>query len=314
MVLVSIGVPVYNGEKYLAETLDSLLAQTIEDFEIVISDNASTDRTSEICRLYQEKDPRVRYFRNDQNIGLALNFNRVLELSCGPFFHGGSCDDLYEPPFLERCVDALRGDSGVVLSHTRTRMIGDGGEPLLFDQQRDCYIDSYGDVQGTCGDVMRPQPFHIAEADRPEMRFRDVLWTMGWALPLSGVIRREALLRTALYGNYYGADKVLLAELALHGRFHQIGEELYAKRIHRGCTNYKTTRERAEYQCKEPSGIPQVKMLQDYARMTLAGDMSVRQRLHCMVTILGMAQRREAWRRLLVPGPDNYFGLSFSGR
>ena len=109
------------------------------------------------------------------------------------------------------------------------------------------------------------------------MRFRQVLWEMGWAVPLSGVIRKETLLRTSLYATYYGADKVLLAELALQGRFLQLREELLAKRVHRGGTHYKTTRERAEHESKGPIGIPpQVRMLQDYTRMTWTADMGSR--------------------------------------
>jgi glycosyltransferase involved in cell wall biosynthesis len=311
MARLSVGIPVYNGEKYLAEALDSLLAQSFREFEIIICDNASTDRTAEISRAYEVKDDRVRYFRNDRNIGAALNFNRTFELSGAPLFHGGACDDLYEPRFLESCVEALDRDSGVVLSHTRTKLIGDEGEPLLHDPVRDCYIDSYGNVRGTSGDVMRPQAAHIAEAASPEVRFREVLWLMGWSLPMSGVIRREALLRTSLYRNYSGADKVLLAELALQGRFYEIGEELFAKRMHQGCTHYKTTRERAEHEAKGSGGIPQVRMLIDYTTMTFAADLSARQRVHCMLTVIGMARRPQVWRRLLVPGPDNYLGWSF---
>jgi glycosyltransferase involved in cell wall biosynthesis len=314
MPLVSIGVPVYNGEKYLPETLDSLLAQSFKDFEIVISDNASIDHTPEICRQYQAKDHRIRYFRNNHNVGAAANFNRVVELSCAPLFHGGADDDLYQPQFLERCVDALKRDPGVILSHTRTKLVGDDGEPLIFDYTRDCYLDSFGDFKGTSGDVMRRPPPHIAEAPGAETRFREVLWLMGWALPLSGVIRMETLLKTSLYRNYSGADKVLLAELALKGRFCQVDEELFAKRIHRGCTHYKSTRERAEHESAEQNGIPQLRMIQDYTRMTFAADISARQRVHCMVTIAGMARRREVWRRLLIPGPENYLGLSFSKR
>jgi glycosyltransferase involved in cell wall biosynthesis len=310
MARLSVGIPVYNGEKYLAETLDSLLAQSFQDFDIVISDNASSDRTAEISRDYQIKDDRVRYFRNDQNIGAALNFNRTVELSNAPLFHGGACDDLYEPRFLERCVESLDRDPGVVLSHTRTKLIGDHGERLLHDPERDCYVDSYGNVRGTSGDVMRPQAAHIAEAASPEVRFREVLWLMGWSLPMSGVVRSEALLRTSLYRNYSGADKVLLAELALQGRFHEIGEELFAKRMHEGCTHYKTTRERAEHETGGSGGIPQVRMLIDYTTMTFAADLNARQRLHCMVTVAGMARRPQVWRRLLVPGPDNYLGWS----
>ena len=83
-----------------------MLAQSVKDFELIISDNASTDRTPEICRSYQAENSNY-YFHSDRHIVLALNFNRVFELSSVPLFHGGSCDDLYEPLFLERCVDGL---------------------------------------------------------------------------------------------------------------------------------------------------------------------------------------------------------------
>jgi glycosyltransferase involved in cell wall biosynthesis len=309
MALISVGVPVYNGEKYLAETLESLLAQTLNDFEIIISDNASTDRTAEISRAYQAKDDRIRYFRNEQNIGAALNFNRLVELSNAPLFHGGACDDLYDPLFLERCLDAVDRDPGLALSYSRTRMIDGKGQPLLFDRDRNCYLDRDGDL------LMTPVPPHIGTSESPEIRFREVLWQMGWALPLSGVIRREPLLRTSLYQNYYGADKVLLAELALLGRFSQVNEDLFAKRVHEGDTYHKSTRERAVHESNGGVGIPpQALMVRDYTKMVFAADLSARQRLHCMITVAGMARRREAWRRLLIPGPDNYFGLSFPGR
>lgn len=78
--LVSIGLPVYNGELYVARALESLLAQDLDDFEIVICDNASQDSTAEICTAYAERDPRVRLYSNPHNIGLAGNFNRTFEL------------------------------------------------------------------------------------------------------------------------------------------------------------------------------------------------------------------------------------------
>ena len=137
---------------------------------------------------------------------------------------------------------------------------------------------------------------------------------MGWALPLSGVIRSEALLRTSGHGNYYGADKVLLAELALQGRFYEVNEELFAKRLHQGCTHYKTSRERAEHEAGGPRSMPQLMMLRDYTKMAWAADLGVGQRLHCMVSIVGIARHPDVWRRLLIPGPDNYFGLSFASR
>jgi hypothetical protein len=314
MTRVSVGIPVYNGEKYLAETLDSLLAQSLQEFEIVISDDASADRTPEICRCYEAKDSRIRYSRNARKIGGAPNFNRVVKLSRAPLFHAGAWDGLYEPSFLARCVDALERDPGVVLSHTRSKLIGDKGELLLFDRKRAGYVDRYGHLKGTSGALMRPQPSHIGQSANPETRFREVLWCMGWSLPLSGVIRKKALLGTSRYGKYPGVDRALLAELALQGRFHEVDQELFARRVHCGCSRYKTPRVRAPHESTGSRGISQVLVLPDYAKMVFAADISAAQRLHCMVTIVGMARRRGFWRRRLASGLGNYCGLSFAGK
>jgi hypothetical protein len=286
----------------------------LQEFEIVISDDASTDRTPEICRCYEAKDSRIRFSRNARNIGGAPNFNRVVKLSRAPLFHGGACDALYEPSFLARCVDALERDPGVVLSHTRCKLIGDEGELLLFDRKRAGYVDRYGHVKGTPGDVMRPQSSQIGLSANAETRFREVLWCMAWSLPLYGVIRKKALLRTSRCGKYSGVDKALLAELALQGRFHEVDQGLFAKRVHHGCTRYETARVRAPHESKGSRGISQVLVLRDYAKMVFAADISAAQRLHCMVTIVGMARRRGNWRRRLAPGPDNYCGLSFADK
>ena len=122
MTQVSIGIPVYNGEKYLARALDSLLAQSFKDFEIVISDNASTDRTAEICRSYQNKDARVRYFRSDQKSWERHGIITACSSFPPPLFSSGLPAMIsIDPLFLERCVDALHNDPGVVLSHTYVR-------------------------------------------------------------------------------------------------------------------------------------------------------------------------------------------------
>jgi glycosyltransferase involved in cell wall biosynthesis len=302
MARLSIGIPVYNGEAYLAETFESLLSQSFTDVEIVVCDNASVDRTPDICRSYQRMDSRISYFRSDRNIGAAANFNRVFQLSSAPLFHPGADDDLYATAFFEHCVDALDQDPEVVLSYAQTTLIGEQGEALLFDQDRGCYVGSHGDTEGASGDVMRLQPRRIGEARRPERRFREVLWVMGWSLPLSGVVRREALLRTSLYGSYSGADKVLLAELALQGRFHEVQEPLFKKRMHRGCSHYMTASERAAHEGSKERSLPQISMLRDYIRMTFAADLGPLQRLHCMATIAGMGIRRDVWQRLLWPG------------
>ena len=305
---VSIGMPVYNGERYLAQAMDSLLAQTFGDFEIVISDNASNDRTAEICHLYQARDSRVRYFRNQRNIGAAANFNRTFHLSSAPLFQCAACDDVYEPFFLERCVAVLERESDVVLCHTSTTVIGDGGEPLQSTGKRGLFFDSYGDR------VIGAERDHMGKSAEPELRFREILWWATWCLPLFGVMRRAALAKTGLHGNYFGGDKVLLADLALRGRFRELPDKLFCKRVHRGCTYYKSTAEKARHDSEESRGIPQLNMLRDYTRMVLAADLTPNQRLHCMITVLGMVRRHGLWRKLLVPGPDNYLGLSFGAK
>ena len=116
---VSIGLPVYNGERWLAEALDSLLAQTYSDFELIISDNGSTDDTQAICEEYAARDRRIRYIRQEINRGLAWNWNCVFEESAGDYFKWAACDDLYHPTFLERCVQILDQYPDVAWCHTR---------------------------------------------------------------------------------------------------------------------------------------------------------------------------------------------------
>src|SRR6266850_1186232 len=124
---VSIGLPVYNGERYVEETLDSLLAQTYEDFELIICDNDSGDRTQEICQSYAAKDRRIRYGRNPTNLGAAKNYRLTFELSSGEYFRWATCDDLFAPTSLERCIEVLDRELSTVLVYPKTKLIDDRG-------------------------------------------------------------------------------------------------------------------------------------------------------------------------------------------
>ena len=104
---VSIGLPVYNGDNYLKEAIESLLFQTFEDFELLISDNASTDQTGNICRRFAEQDQRIKYVRNVENLGLTRNFNQVFTLSVGEYFKWADHDEVFLAAFLLRCVELL---------------------------------------------------------------------------------------------------------------------------------------------------------------------------------------------------------------
>ena len=206
--LVSIGLPVYNGENYLAEALDSLLAQTYTHFELIISDNASTDRTPEICQVYAARDVRIRYYRNGENLGAAANYNRVFALSSGKYFKWAAHDDVHAPEMLEQCMEVLERDESIVLCHTKTVIIDEHGKPYLN------YLAKL--------DTM---------SDRPSLRFRETIGEH-WCYQVFGVFRSSVLEHTRLIDRYSDSDRVLLAELALRGRVHEVPRILFFRRDH----------------------------------------------------------------------------------
>ena len=208
---ISIGLPVYNGERYLEAGIRSILSQTFTDFELIISDNASTDRTEQICRTFAAGDPRVRYFRSDRNHGLAWNWNRVFALSSGEFFRWSAHDDLTDPRFLAAAVAVLDCDATVVLCYSREQFIDEAGQVLRSNQVA---LSRAGSI-------------------RAQDRFADLVLIDHWCLPIFGLMRASVLRATAGYGSYVASDRVLLAELALHGRFYEIPEVLFMFRLHR---------------------------------------------------------------------------------
>jgi glycosyltransferase involved in cell wall biosynthesis len=207
---VSIGLPVFNGERFLAQALDSLLAQTFSDFEIVLSDNASTDATQEICEAYAARDDRIRYHRSQSNAGASRNFNRAFELATGEYFKWAAHDDLCAPEYLERCLDVLDRDASVILCHSMTREIDESGQVLRVLESK-------------------PQ----LGSPRPNERFYDCICVQHPQVMVFGLMRASVLRKTRLIGSYVSSDRTLLGELALRGRLHQISEPLFSRRDHR---------------------------------------------------------------------------------
>ncbi|MEV0091295.1 glycosyltransferase [Streptomyces sp. NPDC050738] len=205
---LSIGLPVYNGEEYLAESFDALLGQTFEDFELVVSDNASTDGTEEICHKYAAQDSRIRYLRLPRNIGATPNHNRVFDECRGELFKWASHDDLYARDLLRRCIEALDEQPDVILAHS--------------DQ---AIIDGAGQVT-----VPYEYTLDTGSPHAPE-RFRSLLFEPGGD-DFYGVIRADVLRRVKPLDSYHHADRTFVAEIALHGRFHQVPELLYFRRDH----------------------------------------------------------------------------------
>src|SRR5690349_10600288 len=127
---VSIGMPVRNGQKYIREAMDSILAQTFSDLELIVCDNASTDATEQIVREYAARDPRVRYHKNERDVGPAGNHNIAFGLARGEFFRWHAHDDLIGPEYLAKCVELLDKDAGIVLAHTRTQIVDEKTRPI----------------------------------------------------------------------------------------------------------------------------------------------------------------------------------------
>ncbi|HMB96546.1 MAG TPA: glycosyltransferase family A protein, partial [Tepidisphaeraceae bacterium] len=124
---VSIGMPVRNGQRFIRQAIDSLLAQTFTNFELIICDNASTDSTEAICREYASRDSRVRYFRNSRNLGPAGNHNKCVDLSQGDYFRWHAHDDMCAPDYLEKCVECLDHNPDVVIAYPRTLIVDEEG-------------------------------------------------------------------------------------------------------------------------------------------------------------------------------------------
>lgn len=265
---VTIGLPVYNGDQFLAEAIDTLLAQTFSDFELIISDNASTDGTEAICRDRAARDPRIRYFRSDTNRGAMWNFNRVVELARGEYFKWAAHDDKHEPTYVERCVEVLDRDPSVVLACTR-----------LID------IDE--------NDVRKPVdvPHLRWDSPRPNVRFRALANPHHRCESVFGVIRTQELRKTMLLSDYAGCDRVLLAQIALAGKFYEVPEILFLHREHkkRSTKAFKNVQLRAAWfnpaRAGKP-GAPHVRMLQDYAKVVREAEVPLSDKVVCMAMLV----------------------------
>src|SRR2546425_3952447 len=194
--LVSIGLFVYNGERFIHDTLNSILNQTFTDFELIISDNGSTDRTGEISQGYAMRDDRIRYYRSEKNMGAGWNVRRVYELATGKYFKWAAADDILEPDFLRRCVEVLDSNPGCVLAYAKTRVV---------DENRNFIEDYVTPTQTNSSDAVT--------------RFRGMLLTLHMCYQIFGVIRMSALRQVPPQGSFVNSDGVLLAEMSVLGPF-----------------------------------------------------------------------------------------------
>jgi glycosyltransferase involved in cell wall biosynthesis len=280
---VSIGMPVFNGANFLRHSLRSLLEQDFDDFELIISDNGSTDETEAICRELAAVDRRIRYYRNKDNIGAARNYNRVFQLARGQFFKWAAHDDECHPALLRRCVETLeRAPASVVMVYPL-------GE--LIDEQ---------------GKVLEPVLDRIASNDsRPHRRLAHLLWSLNMCDPVFGLYRVEHLKKSGLIGPFCGADYVMLGELTMMGPIMELNEVLFRLRAHARRSMQANDTARARTTWYDPSAASRLFVLPDWEQMVWAmmrsacrADLPLGEKLKCCLAVPGV----HYWRRFRTAG------------
>ncbi len=270
---MSVGLTVYNGERFLAETLDSLVAQTFEDFELIVCDNASTDRTAEIVRDYAARDVRIRYVCHERNIGASGNERRAFALASAPYFRWSAADDLFAPESIARCVEVLDREPGVVLAYPKAM-----------------FIDEHSRVTHDCVDGL-----HLP-APRPAERFRELLARIRYCNAQYGLMRSDVMRRTRLVGDFQASDMIFLAELVLYGTFCEIPEVLFFRRLHdRALSSMVGAEKQAYYRPERPQALhlPGWRHLWEHLRSVLRAPIPESDRARLVSFLL----RRAIWDR-----------------
>ena len=282
--------PLFQAERYLEKTLDSILAQTYSDFELLISDNASTDATAEICRRYMAVDSRISYVRNEQNMGAAYNYNRVIHLARGEFFKHAAYDDLLAPTYLERLVELLDREPSVVLAYPLCQV-----------------IDEDGNVSSNA-----PHVTDLVSRDAtPHARLRRYIprgGAEGMCDPVFGLFRTAILRRTQLLGAYVSADHILLGEILLYGEVDRVPEILFFERFHpRGSVMSNPTID-ARFAWFDPAIKPRAsnrlyhwRWLIELANVIDRAPLSPAEKMRCSVALWDYVQRY--WKYLVFYNP-----------
>lgn len=282
--LVAVGMPVYNAEAFIEETLHSLLGQTFRDLEIIICDNASTDSTETICRRLAGADDRVRYLRNESNLGIVPNFNRAFELSNSKFFRWCAFDDPVSPEYIGSCLEVFETHPKVVLVAPRPNLIESDGRGVPFRSEINAHVTSYGEI------IPTTSPPSNLGSELPHRRFRSALLQLGGsnhAQFFYGLIRSNALTRTSLMGPYVGSERVMLAELALMGKMVELRERMFHRRHHPGHFGGLSPREAAKRMNPDQSHVmfPLGRQVREYLRIVSRAEISAGQKLLCTLAV-----------------------------
>jgi glycosyltransferase involved in cell wall biosynthesis len=234
---VSVAIPAYNCERYIAQSIESLLSQSYGDFELVISDNASTDGTEAVCRRYAQQDARVRYVRRSENIGGPGNFRYVFSLCTGKYHKWSTADDHWHPEFLREAVAVLDAQPDVVLCYPKTQLIDAEGRKIE-DYEDNLELD----------------------AESARKRFRDLYSLIGLCNAHLGLLRRDAMLKTRLIAGHLASDVDFLAEMALIGKFHVLPDVRFYRRFHAASSSWARgdAKHQAAYYAPKAKGLSAV--------------------------------------------------------
>lgn len=285
---VSVGIPVHNGSNFLGEAMTSVLTQTFTDLEVIVSDNASTDDTQAICEAFALKDSRVRYVRQDSNLGAAPNYNYVFALSRGEYFAWLAHDDAYEPTFIERCVGILDRDPEVALVFARARVVDESSRELM--------------VSGLPPGVT---------SERAPTRFASVIREHQPDAIVFGLMRRAVLAHTRLHASYTGSDRSLAGHLALLGKLVEIRDPLFRNRDHERRSIRRVSKTAPRW--RHPREVwfdtsragrvvfPNWRRLGDYLHSALTSPIPLSERAACLASIATLfTQRRARFLKTLV--------------
>ncbi len=288
--LVSIGLPVFNGEDYLESSLDTLFSQSYQNIEIVVCDNASTDNTQSIVERYRSKDERIKYHRHKKNLGAALNYNRTFELSTGKYFKWAAHDDIIHENYIEQCVLAMEHDELVSLVQPLTGQIdGDGNDTgHLYTSVNSLIPDNTSDRE----------------------LYRILIQDRGAWVRIFGLIRSSVLKKTPLIDNYVGSDLTLLGELGLNGKVRDIDTVMFWRREHAGTSTtgkYKVRRKRLNWfdTSQNPKiTLPEWRLNYEMFNSITRQNIPLSRKLSCGIAVLG---RMWIKKRLLIE--DIYFAI-----
>lgn len=278
---VTIGIPVFNGEKTIGQSIDSILNQTHRNLCVRISDNASTDGTGDECRERAGEDARINYYRRERNIGVFRNYNAAFLECRTKYFKWQSSSDWCQPDFIKVCVDVLEADAAVVLACPEVLLVraSSNAEP---------YSDDFG-----------------LGMDDPADRFRYLLKNIKLSNLFNGLVRTDALQRSVLNRPFLGSDVVLLADLALKGKFVLVPQRLWYRRMTPATSSVmKSGADRADFF----SGLPADyefrvawKTITSLVEVVIRSDVGASAKVNCLAYLLKMARwnRRQLWRELV---------------